>query len=1009
MLTAPRVRRRRCRTRRRRRPTSRRRRGSPRSRASLHQSSSDDDVVLVARDRDEVGRLREVAVQPAPDVAERLAVGVAGAFFGIGRAEVRERVGRRDARRAQVDLVDRRRLDRRRAARRRSGPRSSRPSSPAARGSGPAPSTPQPQNRRFGSRGHARQSSRSVGVALVDEGLAQLVAVAPEVELEREALLGAVRALHVDRIDLVQRLLGPAHHDRALRRDRSPRSRARRRTAASRGTTRSTVPNASSSCAVIIEPVKNIARSLCCGTKRARWVATPSAPRSTSGRPKVASSEATTMSALPGEPDAAAEAEAVHRRDHRHLAVVDRAERLVAAAVDLHEALVGRVGGELLDVDAGLEALALGAAGSRRARRGRGRRRAARRRARTSPRPGSAFTGGLSMVTVATCARVSERITRGSLCEDAAMNARIDELLGELTLDEKAAMVAGVDLWHTAAVPRLGIPALKVTDGPAGARGERWTGRASASFPCGTALGATWNPELVRTVGERIGGEARRKGAHVLLAPTVNIHRHPLAGRNFECYSEDPYLSARMAVEYITGVQSTGVGCSVKHFVANDSEFERMTISSEVDDAHAARDLARAVRGGGARSGHVVGDGGVQPSARHVLQRAPAARRAAEGRVGLRRRDHVGLVRHAQHGAGRERRPRPRDAGPGAVVRRAPRRRGARRRGRRGRRSTTRCGGCSLLLDRTGGLDTPDSGPEQSIDDPEDRAVARRAAAESFVLLQQPRRDAADRRDAASGDAAAARGDRPERGGRDDPGRRERARVAVPAGHAARRPARALRRRVPRRARARLLELQADAGARHDRARRPACRSRTTRAASAAASPCSSSPATAAGSRSPGRSRPRCPQEFSMRITGHARRARDAARGRSASCRSAGPACRSTARSWSTTGSRPGRSEAFMGFASAEVTGTIDLVAGEPHALEVEYVLARPVDGRAGDRVHAARAAPTCSSARSRSRRAPTWSCAWSAPTATGRPRATTASRWRCRRRRTSSCARSRR
>src|SRR5437868_5966051 len=84
-------------------------------------------------------------------------------------------------------------------------------------------------------------------------------------------------------------------------------------------------------------------------------------------------------------------------------------------------------------------------------------------------------------------------------------------------------------------------------------------------------------------VSERIGGEARRKGAHVLLAPTVNNHRHPLAGRNFECYSEDPYLSARMAVAYIEGVQSTGVGCSVKHFVANDSEFERMTISSEVD------------------------------------------------------------------------------------------------------------------------------------------------------------------------------------------------------------------------------------------------------------------------------------------------------------------------------------------------------------------------------------------------------------------------------------------
>src|SRR5438067_1418961 len=168
--------------------------------------------------------------------------------------------------------------------------------------------------------------------------------------------------------------------------------------------------------------------------------------------------------------------------------------------------------------------------------------------------------------------------------KDAAMNARIDQLVGELTVDEKSAMVAGVDLWHTAAVPRLGGPALKVTDGPAGARGERWTGRASASFPCGTALGATWNPDLVRTVGERIGGEARSKGAQVLLAPTVNIHRSPLAGRNFECYSEDPYLAARMAVAYVSGVQSRGVGTSVKHFVCNDSEFERTTISSEVGE-----------------------------------------------------------------------------------------------------------------------------------------------------------------------------------------------------------------------------------------------------------------------------------------------------------------------------------------------------------------------------------------------------------------------------------------
>src|SRR3954454_11387377 len=164
------------------------------------------------------------------------------------------------------------------------------------------------------------------------------------------------------------------------------------------------------------------------------------------------------------------------------------------------------------------------------------------------------------------------------------MSERIEKLVADLTIDEKAALAAGVDLWHGPGVERLGVPALKVTDGPSGARGEQWSGRPSVNFPCGTALGATWNPDLVHEVGKRLGVEARRKQAHALLAPTVNIHRHPLAGRNFECYSEDPYLSARMAVAYITGVQSEGVACTVKHFVANDSEFERMTISSEVDE-----------------------------------------------------------------------------------------------------------------------------------------------------------------------------------------------------------------------------------------------------------------------------------------------------------------------------------------------------------------------------------------------------------------------------------------
>ena len=133
-------------------------------------------------------------------------------------------------------------------------------------------------------------------------------------------------------------------------------------------------------------------------------------------------------------------------------------------------------------------------------------------------------------------------------CEDATdERSNRHDLLAELTVDEKAAMVAGVDMWHTAAVERLGIPALKVTDGPIGARGERWTGGRSAAFPCGTALGATWDTDARR--GGRAPHRRTRRAASSATCcsrPTVNIHRHPLAGRNFECYSEDPYLTARM-------------------------------------------------------------------------------------------------------------------------------------------------------------------------------------------------------------------------------------------------------------------------------------------------------------------------------------------------------------------------------------------------------------------------------------------------------------------------------
>jgi beta-glucosidase len=158
----------------------------------------------------------------------------------------------------------------------------------------------------------------------------------------------------------------------------------------------------------------------------------------------------------------------------------------------------------------------------------------------------------------------------------------VDAVMGELTLEQKVMLLAGHDAWHTVELP--GVPALRCSDGPAGVRGTSWQGPASASFPCGTALGATFDPALVEEVGRALGREAHSKGVNVLLAPTVNLHRTPIGGRNFECMSEDPYLTSQIAVGYIRGVQSEHVAACIKHFVANDTEFERMTISSEVDE-----------------------------------------------------------------------------------------------------------------------------------------------------------------------------------------------------------------------------------------------------------------------------------------------------------------------------------------------------------------------------------------------------------------------------------------
>lgn len=161
----------------------------------------------------------------------------------------------------------------------------------------------------------------------------------------------------------------------------------------------------------------------------------------------------------------------------------------------------------------------------------------------------------------------------------------IEALAAAMTIDELAGFVAGEDIWSTLAIERLGIPKIKVTDGPNGARGAEFVGGVkSACFPCAITLGSSWNVELLREVGAALANQTKSKGARVLLAPTVNIHRATGNGRNFECYSEDPCLTSALGCAYIEGLQGEGVAATIKHFIGNESEFERMSISSEMGE-----------------------------------------------------------------------------------------------------------------------------------------------------------------------------------------------------------------------------------------------------------------------------------------------------------------------------------------------------------------------------------------------------------------------------------------
>jgi beta-glucosidase len=164
-------------------------------------------------------------------------------------------------------------------------------------------------------------------------------------------------------------------------------------------------------------------------------------------------------------------------------------------------------------------------------------------------------------------------------------------LLQRLSLEDKVALVQGADFWTTVPLPHIGLRAMTLSDGPAGVRGPVWDERdPSLNMPSGTALAASWDTALADRYGAAAAAEARRKGVDVVLGPTINLHRSPLGGRHFECFSEDPWLSGELGAAYVEGLQRNGVAATPKHYVANDSETDRFTVDVRLDE-RALREL----------------------------------------------------------------------------------------------------------------------------------------------------------------------------------------------------------------------------------------------------------------------------------------------------------------------------------------------------------------------------------------------------------------------------------
>lgn len=315
---------------------------------------------------------------------------------------------------------------------------------------------------------------------------------------------------------------------------------------------------------------------------------------------------------------------------------------------------------------------------------------------------------------------------------------RTRELLPQLTLDEKAALTAGADFFAMCGVERFGIADWLTTDGPNGARGSSFVGSGDSEatcIPCGSALGATWNPELVEELGALLGIEAREKGNRVLLAPTVNLHRSPLAGRNFECFSEDPLLSGTLAAAYVRGAQAQGVVTTVKHLVGNECETDRKS-SNSIIDGRALRELylvpfEMAVTDGGTlgvMTSYNRLNGSYCTEQKWLLTDVLRGEWGFEGLITTDWIAGADTVASAEAGVCVEM-----PAGDRALGARLAE---AVRDGRVAESTVDALAGRMLsVFESLGALDDA-PGPELSVDRPEHRALARRAAADAMVLLR---------------------------------------------------------------------------------------------------------------------------------------------------------------------------------------------------------------------------------------------------------------------------------